>query len=434
MNKAVGIILAGGEGKRFGSKISKQLMSLNGKPVIQYVLDSIIASKELDLIIIVTNPKIMKQVREKVKGQFKMVKGGINRKQSVINGLKECPSDTKYVLFFDSVRPFLTPETIKLILKELKNGHKSVCTTQTITDALVQIDSKGIVKKPLNREEYRLCQTPEGFNYKLLCNKYFKSDRRVTAISDLITNTKTIDLINPNIKITYPKDLFNAEQLIKYKEAVKRTPKLIGKRILLTGASGGIGSEIKILLENGKATVFAPSRTSLNLEKLGYNNYNPPIVCPKHKYDCIILCGGTYARDDEGILKNYCNIMNTNFRSIIYFLTLAPFMLNDNGNIVIVGSASASYGRTGISLYSASKSALNSFVEAYSPTLFKNHGIKVNVICPAKVNTKLQQHINPNQDSSKMMSPNKIAEIITRYCDVDFTGHIVYIKEGLEDV
>ena len=55
--KNSGIILAGGMGGRFGSKIPKQYMSLNGKLVIQYVIDAFINSNLFNEIIVVMDDK-----------------------------------------------------------------------------------------------------------------------------------------------------------------------------------------------------------------------------------------------------------------------------------------------------------------------------------------------------------------------------------------
>ena len=51
----IGFILAGGIGERFGATIPKQYMSLNGKYVIQYAIDSLYESKSVDKIVVINH-------------------------------------------------------------------------------------------------------------------------------------------------------------------------------------------------------------------------------------------------------------------------------------------------------------------------------------------------------------------------------------------
>ena len=48
-------ILASGVGSRFGSDVPKQFHKINGKMVIEYVVDAILEAKTVDKILIVTN-------------------------------------------------------------------------------------------------------------------------------------------------------------------------------------------------------------------------------------------------------------------------------------------------------------------------------------------------------------------------------------------
>jgi 2-C-methyl-D-erythritol 4-phosphate cytidylyltransferase len=430
-SKTVAIILAGGIGTRFGSTITKQLMSLNGKIVLQYIIDIFKESKMIDEIIIVSNKKDISQIKQKVKNYDLVVEGGESRTFSVKNGLLACPKDTKYVFVHEGVRPFITIEKIKDCLEALKE-YKAVGTTQIIADALVQ-KKNNIVTEWMIRENYTLYQTPEAFEFKTIFNIYKNINKSyistATPLLEKHIRIKTLEYNTNNLKLTFPQDLFNAEEIMKYKKVIKRIANLKDKHVLLLGASGGIGTALKELLIDQKCTVTYPTRKELNLENCSIENkvFN-------YKYDCIVHCAGAYARDDEGLLENYDRIMNVNVKSVLFVLENADKMLKTGGNIVIIGSTCASYGRRGISVYSASKSAVNALIEAYHLTLLEQNDIKVNVICPAKVGTSLQTHINPKADLSKMMSPETIAKIILRYCDIDVTGHIVYIKEGLENV
>jgi 2-C-methyl-D-erythritol 4-phosphate cytidylyltransferase len=410
----VAIILAGGIGKRFGSKIPKQFMSLNGKPVVQYVVDAIKESKVIDEIVMVGKSKYWNSV--KVSGI--KVKGGKTRPESVRKGIEVCPSNTKFVLFFDSARPLVNPNQIKRIIKYLNKGYKAVITTQKVRDALGIVEGK-ILKQSLDRKNYRIIQTPEGYDFNELRNNYKKSTKSGMTIADLVNcKVKYLDINTPNTKITYKRDLFDIEQIIKYRDVKQRTPNVLGKKILILGGFGGIGSEVVKQLKDLGANLTVPSHKELDIKSIE----NSPFL--NHKWDCIINCAGINCKDEDISKKRFNELLETNLWS-----NLALILYANANNLVLIGSTSASFGRKGIGLYAASKAALNSLVESFSQ---KAKDKKINIICPANVATKMQDYVHPGVDKKKLMQPKDIAKIIIGYCDVDFTGHIVYIKEGQE--
>lgn len=415
----VAIILAGGVGNRFGSKIPKQFMSLNGKPVIQYVMDQIIESKVIDRMVIVADKKFENMISKGYR-----VNPGQNRIESVRSGLKGAMIyNPKYVIFFDGNRPMTTAEHIRRIVKELKNGAKAVVTTNKIIDSLGEIKKEELTKQ-VNRDEYRLIQTPEGFEWNTIwfAACALKSTPDGKAIADIVkSKVKYVDIEDHNIKITYKRDLARVEQLIKYKEVTIRVPDVKRKRILVLGGNGGIGSAVVKELESLEAFVVKPSHEVIDLSK----DFSEKLI-ELAEFDCIINCSGAYDRDENLTVEkmNYMQAVNVNANQIL--LKLASRVTR---NVVLISSTAASFGREGIGFYSATKSAVNALVEANYRRLEKL-GVKVNVVCPANVATKLQNCFNPTKDTSKMMQPNEIAKIIVGYCDVDFTGHIVYVKEG----
>lgn len=122
--------------------------------------------------------------------------------------------------------------------------------------------------------------------------------------------------------------------------------------------------------------------------------------------------------------------MKVNFDSFVRLVKLAEEQ-NWKGNIVALSSTASTYGRKGIPLYSASKSALNAYIEARHEEL-KAKGIYLNAIAPAKVDTRLQEVINPNTPKSEMMTPEYVADYVLRYIDTNVSGHIIYLRVGFD--
>ena len=412
----IGIILSGGSGDRFNSKIPKQYMSLNGPLIIQYVINAFQESKLFDKIIIVIDKKYINLLKNIENIEF--VDAGKTRNESIQNGLNKCPNDTNYVLFHDAVRPFIKAEDLKPYLDALKDCDATI-TSIKITDAMFP--------KFEDRTRHNLIQTPEAFRFKTLIETFNENNSDCVAIYQhlISSNIGLIELPHQNMKITYAQDLYIAEQLMKYKEVTKKISNVKNKDILIFGGTGGIGSEVTKQLEELGAHVISLGSLNMDLSQSYIHLEDLP------KSDCIIYSAGAYSTDSEGLIINYDKIMNVNFRSIVYIVENAERLLNPSGSIILLGSTAASFGRPGIALYSASKAALNCFAEAMAPSLAKK-GFRINVICPAKVATPLQKHINPKANQSEMIQPNDLARIIIGYIDTKKTGEIVYIKVGQE--
>lgn len=422
------MILAAGLGRRFGSTLPKQFMSLAGTPVIQYSINALKGCKNIDYLIIVTTKEWKEYCERKYKVD-KVVIGGKTRTESVHLGLKACPKDTRYVVFHDANRPMVTANMINRCFGELKRGAKAVATMMGITDSLV---AKGLHDYiPLNRDIARLVQTPEAFDYRTILSVYGRRrGEESTAISFLAleqnVEVESVEVRDPNPKITYEGDIERIEGMMKYKKAVKRVPDLVGKYVLLLGASGGIGSAILKKLQRLGAVVSVPPRSEVNLS-------NP--FLPRQLYDinwdCIIHSAGVGASDKEGILEKYDEVMNVNLKSVLLLVDLARKTMIHGGNIVVLGSSAGTKGRADFTLYSASKTALNSAVESLAPSLAKEN-IRINCVCPGRTYTRLQKRMHPEATKSGLISPEYVAKIVVGYADIEETGNVVYIKKGLD--
>lgn len=400
--KFTAIILAGGKGERFGSSIPKPFMSLNGKPVIQYSID--VFEPLVDEIIIVSNTQYK---------DYKCVKGGKTRNESAYKGVCEASGDC--IIIHDGARPFLRPETVENMKIVLQTGQPYVDTAMPIIDGFVE---DGVSKSKSGKY---IGLTPEGFNKTILLEAFERSEHynwqdEVTMVQEIIyhsdpTNFMWVDGEVFNSKITYEQDLAYAEGIMKFWNRPIDTMPDLNKRVLIFGGSSGIGKACSEQLRR----CDCPTREKVDLSEMWWVDLS--------EYQAIIYSAGEYS-DEEKIMK-------VNFDSFVRLVKLAEEQ-EWKGNIVALSSTASTYGRRGIPIYSASKSALNAYIESRHEEL-KDKGIYINAIAPAKVDTRLQEAINPNTPKSEMMTPEYVADYVLRYTDTKVSGHIIFLRKGFDE-
>lgn len=201
MKKTAVIILAGGQGTRFGSK--KQFVQFLGKEIWKHIYDKInhYISKENIIVVGVD------------------ISGGITRSQSVINGIYEFEKkkiDYERIIILEAARPLVTKDQLELILND---AHDS--TTFALPLISTIIGKEGTY---LNRDEYYRLSTPAAFDYDLfvkayLSNKYFDmtDDTRV-MYEHYGIKPYFLEGGENLLKLTYQSDLYILENLAKQYE------------------------------------------------------------------------------------------------------------------------------------------------------------------------------------------------------------------------
>ena len=177
MMKNIGLLIAGGSGKRMGQDIPKQFLTVNEKPVIIYTLEAFQAHPMIDAIGVVCLEG-WENVLQAYANQFNITKlkhiipGGKNGQDSIRNGVYELekhydPQDI--VLIHDAIRPMVSEE---IITSNIVTTQKYGCSITIIpcVEAMLTTDdgveSTGIYP----REGLKRTQTPHGFRLGEICD------------------------------------------------------------------------------------------------------------------------------------------------------------------------------------------------------------------------------------------------------------------------
>lgn len=209
------IIVAAGKGKRLGT--DKAILPINGKPLFYYSCCLALKLKEISRVVLVINPKHFKLAKKLFGSKISLTKGGKERSDSVVNGLKLLNPDITHVLIHDAARPFTDQETLKKILQALKTNPAVVCGI--FAQDTVKLVKNNTIIQTLPRSEIFLAQTPQGFEKKLLIKAY--ADLNNTVVTDdaqavqlLGEKIKVVEGNRNNLKITYKEDTRLAKALL----------------------------------------------------------------------------------------------------------------------------------------------------------------------------------------------------------------------------
>ena len=218
MHKTV-IIVAGGQGMRFSREMPKQFFYFRDRPLLMHTID-LFHSYEREMQIIVGLQEDFQMHWESVCQQFHfdvphiLSPGGETRFHTVGNALP-LVSKGNLVAIHDAVRPLLYKKTIDSCFEAASDkGAALPCITPH--DSIREVSTEG--SRWVDRDSFRLVQTPQVFQYDVLMQGY-RQDYSDDFTDDASVVEKAgfpVSLVdgNPeNIKITTPEDLAFAEAI-----------------------------------------------------------------------------------------------------------------------------------------------------------------------------------------------------------------------------
>ena len=228
--KYTAIVLAAGSGKRMNSKVHKQYLIIQDRPVLYYSLKAL-EDSAVDEIVLVVGKGEEKFCRKEIVDKYgiskvkAIVEGGKERYHSVFEGLKQT-SDADYVLIHDGARPFVNQDIIRRCMQEVQK-YQACVVGMPVKDTIKIADEEGYAKQTPDRKNVWMIQTPQTFSYALIYEAYEEMLKTEdTAITDDAMvlerikgkKSKLIEGSYRNIKITTPEDLLIANVYLQHPE------------------------------------------------------------------------------------------------------------------------------------------------------------------------------------------------------------------------
>jgi 2-C-methyl-D-erythritol 4-phosphate cytidylyltransferase len=224
----VGVVLGGGAGQRFGADVPKQLLSLDGKTLVERSVAAFSTAPGVDEVLLVMAPGYAEEAAKLVGDDVRtVITGGTTRAGSVRRALAEITArhdqETTGVLLHDAARPLVSQQIIADCVAALRD-HDAVGTAVPTSDTIV-VATGGVMSHVPPRENLLRCQTPQGFRLSVInrAHELAAADPDFTPTDDCGVVLRYLPEVpvhivqgsDRNIKVTYPADLAVAEALLR---------------------------------------------------------------------------------------------------------------------------------------------------------------------------------------------------------------------------
>lgn len=208
-----------------GPNVDKLFLELAGLPVVAHTWRRFDRCGCIDDILIVVRPDMQETfaalaVRLGLSKPFQIVPGGLERQDSVWNGLAALSKDAEIVAIQDAARP-CTSQQLVIDTVEAARQTGAAVAAQAVTDTIKESGDGKTVERTVDRSRLWSVQTPQTFRVEVIRRALIEVRRqglRVTddtAACELIGQpVRLVVSVEPNPKVTRPDDLQYIELLL----------------------------------------------------------------------------------------------------------------------------------------------------------------------------------------------------------------------------
>lgn len=223
---AAAILVAAGKGTRMGANTGKMFLELAGRPVIAHAWEQFDQAPSIAEIVLVIRDGLQSTFAELAlkygfKKPFRLAVGGLERQDSVWNGLQALSAQPQLVAIHDGARPLVSQSLIQATLEAAAECGAAVAA-QPVTDTIKESADGRVIGRHLDRQRLWAVQTPQTFKFEIIKQAIAAARERGLSLTD---DTAACDLIgqavrlvpcqSPNPKVTVPADLAFAQSLIQ---------------------------------------------------------------------------------------------------------------------------------------------------------------------------------------------------------------------------
>ena len=218
------VIVAAGSGSRMG-RGDKMFLDIAGLPLLGHTWRRFDLLSEADEIILVTRDDVrpaLEDLAKRINAQkpWQLVAGGVERQDSVWNGVNATTAESEIIAIQDGARPCTPLAAIQLALVTAREMGAAVLARR-LADTLKRGDGEGQIVGTVDRENLWTVQTPQVFRREIILAALAKVRDEGLSITDdtaaceaLGQSVKLVECDQPNPKATTPADLPYIESLL----------------------------------------------------------------------------------------------------------------------------------------------------------------------------------------------------------------------------
>lgn len=450
------ILLAGGDGNRFGGEVPKQFLRLAGEEILLRSIRAL-ASAQIDELVIVAHPRWLDETQRLVDAAeshvpTRVVAGGSSRNESTWNGLQALTAgDDDVVVVHDAVRPLLPHDVLRRsidpIVEGLADGTDTVIPS---ADTLVVVEGGVVVEIP-DRSRFRRGQTPQVFRKGVLVRAYEAAraagDMAATDDCSLVlrhvpgARILAVPGDEVNLKITTRLDMVMADRMIQLRTLEMDDTALPGAalddaRILVVGGSQGIGRAIADEARRLGARVEVLSRsTGLDVrDAQAVRRMIDEVASALGGLDHVIVTAGvlTVGRVEAEALDAIRETIDVNLTGTLNVAAAVhPHLCTSRGSFTVFASSSFTRGRADYVAYSASKAAVVNLAQGLAEE-WHDEGIRVNAVSPERTDTPMRRRAFPDESHALLLTPEEVARATIRLIRSDLTGQVLDVRRHLD--
>ena len=214
------LVVAAGQGSRFGGPLPKQYLPLAGATVLRHAVSALTGHPRIAEVLVVIRLEDQTLFEQAVAGVAVLppVGGGATRQDSVRLGLEAlAPRRPDRVLIHDGARPFPDEALVDRIIDGLDRAAAAI-PCLPLSDTIKRAENDAI-RETIDRSLLWRAQTPQGFHFDAILAAHRAAVGR--ALTDDAAVAEAAGLAPlvvagsyDNLKITTPQDLAAAERLI----------------------------------------------------------------------------------------------------------------------------------------------------------------------------------------------------------------------------
>jgi 2-C-methyl-D-erythritol 4-phosphate cytidylyltransferase len=203
-----GIVVAGGQGARFGSQ--KQFQLLGESRLVDRAVSTAVAT--CDRVVLVLPPDIIWDGA----AVTTTVTGGVTRSDSVRAALTCIPAEADLIVVHDAARPLASRDLFTAVVDAVRRGADAAVPALQVSDTIKRVEGRRVIGT-MPRDELVAVQTPQAFRASLLRDAHLNNldaSDDAALVEEIGGSVVIVPGEQTNVKITTADDLVVASALL----------------------------------------------------------------------------------------------------------------------------------------------------------------------------------------------------------------------------